>query len=361
MRAARDAGRCRSSTTTARSRRRPPAWSAPRTGRAVIEMGSRRAHEEPPSRRRAPRTSPGSTRRPISRRSAAHGVPGAGTSAHAFTLLHTTAERPGRGRGFRAQVDALGVGTTLLVDTYDITAGVEDRRRRRGPGTRRGPHRLRRPRGARPAGARATRRPRCATTPGSCVSGDLDEYAIAALRAEPVDAYGVGTALVTGSGAPTCGHGLQTRRGRRHPGEPSAAATRSRAAAPSGRCAGPGPRARWSRRSSTPPRAPRSVRRRQRRSDEHGNCWSRWCAAASRSTDLPDLDSGARSRRAGLVQPALGGPQALARRGGDPDRLRQLALAAPDPTPRTHDDLPLLHECSSTPGPAHRRRTERFL
>src|SRR6185503_21290854 len=35
------------------------------------------------------------------------------------------------------------------------------------------------------------------------VSGDLDEYAIAALAAEPVDAYGAGTAVVTGSGAPT--------------------------------------------------------------------------------------------------------------------------------------------------------------
>src|SRR5699024_1090995 len=35
------------------------------------------------------------------------------------------------------------------------------------------------------------------------VSGDLDEHAIAALRAEPVDAYGVGTSVVTGSGAPT--------------------------------------------------------------------------------------------------------------------------------------------------------------
>lgn len=37
------------------------------------------------------------------------------------------------------------------------------------------------------------------------VSGDLDEFAIAALRAEPVDIYGVGTSLVTGSGAPTAG------------------------------------------------------------------------------------------------------------------------------------------------------------
>jgi nicotinate phosphoribosyltransferase len=35
------------------------------------------------------------------------------------------------------------------------------------------------------------------------VSGDLDEFSIAALRAEPVDMYGVGTSVVTGSGAPT--------------------------------------------------------------------------------------------------------------------------------------------------------------
>ena len=35
------------------------------------------------------------------------------------------------------------------------------------------------------------------------VSGDLDEFSIAALRAAPVDSYGVGTSLVTGSGAPT--------------------------------------------------------------------------------------------------------------------------------------------------------------
>ncbi|HTA09586.1 MAG TPA: nicotinate phosphoribosyltransferase, partial [Streptosporangiaceae bacterium] len=34
-------------------------------------------------------------------------------------------------------------------------------------------------------------------------TGDLDEFSIAALAAEPVDGYGVGTSLVTGSGAPT--------------------------------------------------------------------------------------------------------------------------------------------------------------
>ena len=35
------------------------------------------------------------------------------------------------------------------------------------------------------------------------VTSDLDEYAIAALGAAPVDIYGVGTKLVTGSGVPT--------------------------------------------------------------------------------------------------------------------------------------------------------------
>ena len=37
------------------------------------------------------------------------------------------------------------------------------------------------------------------------LSGDLDEYALAALATAPVDAYGVGTSVVTGSGAPTAG------------------------------------------------------------------------------------------------------------------------------------------------------------
>ena len=37
------------------------------------------------------------------------------------------------------------------------------------------------------------------------VTSDLDEHSIAALAAAPVDVYGIGTALVTGSGAPTVG------------------------------------------------------------------------------------------------------------------------------------------------------------
>jgi nicotinate phosphoribosyltransferase len=37
------------------------------------------------------------------------------------------------------------------------------------------------------------------------VTSDLDEFAIGALAAAPVDSYGVGTQLVTGSGHPTSG------------------------------------------------------------------------------------------------------------------------------------------------------------
>ena len=44
-----------------------------------------------------------------------------------------------------------------------------------------------------------------ATSTRIVVTSDLDEYAIAALAAAPVDGYGVGTQLVTGSGHPTCG------------------------------------------------------------------------------------------------------------------------------------------------------------
>src|SRR6476661_10581854 len=101
-------------------------------GRPLIEMGSRRTHEQAAvSAARAAFLAgfTGSSNLEAQRR---HGVPALGTSAHAFTLLHTTSpaeagDEPSAGRtsewekaAFRAQVDALGVGTTLLVDTYDI-------------------------------------------------------------------------------------------------------------------------------------------------------------------------------------------------------------------------------------------------
>ena len=70
-----------------------------------------------------------------------------------------------------------------------------------------------------------------ATATRIVLSGDLDEHALAALATAPVDAYGVGTSVVTGSGAPTAGFvyklvevdgpgGRQAVRGQGHPRRP---------------------------------------------------------------------------------------------------------------------------------------------
>jgi nicotinate phosphoribosyltransferase len=54
------------------------------------------------------------------------------------------------------------------------------------------------------------------------LTGDLDEYSIAALAAAPVDGYGVGTSLVTGSGVPTAAlvYKLVARADSTSPGSP---------------------------------------------------------------------------------------------------------------------------------------------
>jgi nicotinate phosphoribosyltransferase len=171
-------------------------------GRPIIEMGSRRTHEQAAvaaARAAYMAGFAGSSNLAAQRR---YGIPALGTSAHAFTLLHTTASGPDEPAAFRAQVDALGINTTLLVDTYDITTGVENAIAVAGTGL--GGVRIdsgdlgvlarQVRRQLDDLGARHTR---------IVVSGDLDEFAIAALQAEPVDTYGVGTSLVTGSGAPT--------------------------------------------------------------------------------------------------------------------------------------------------------------
>src|SRR5690242_10665593 len=171
-------------------------------GRTLIEMGSRRTHEQAAvAAARAAYLAgfAGSSNLEAQRR---YGVPALGTSAHAFTLLHTTEDGPDEKAAFRAQVDALGVGTTLLVDTYDITQGVANAVEVAGPEL--GAVRI--DSGDLGVWARQVRSQLDglgATKTRIVVSGDLDEFAIAGLRAEPVDIYGVGTSVVTGSGAPT--------------------------------------------------------------------------------------------------------------------------------------------------------------
>ncbi|MGH3367141.1 MAG: nicotinate phosphoribosyltransferase, partial [Nocardioidaceae bacterium] len=127
------------------------------------------------------------------------GIPTTGTSAHAFTLLHDT-ERD----AFTAQVDSLGADTTLLVDTYDVREAVAAAVQIGGTGL--GAVRI--DSGDLTALAWQVRRQLDdlgAHATQIVVTSDLDEHAIAALAAAPVDGYGVGTSLVTGSGHPTSG------------------------------------------------------------------------------------------------------------------------------------------------------------
>jgi nicotinate phosphoribosyltransferase len=166
-------------------------------GRPIVEMGSRRAHEEAAiaSARAAYLAGFAATSNLAAGRR--YGIPTAGTAAHAFTLLHDSETD-----AFASQVSALGKNTTLLVDTYDISQGIRNAIAIAGPQLRA----IRLDSGDMSVlaaqsrelldslGARDTR---------ILVSGDLDEYAIAALAAEPVDMYGVGTSVVTGSGVPT--------------------------------------------------------------------------------------------------------------------------------------------------------------
>ncbi len=168
-------------------------------GRPCIEMGSRRTHEEAAvaSARAAYVAGFASSSNLAARHR--YGVPTAGTSAHSFTLLHDT-----EADAFRAQVDSLGVGTTLLVDTYDIAEAVRLGVEVAGPGL--GAVRI--DSGDLGVLARQVRDQLDglgATGTRVVVTSDLDEFAIAALASAPVDAYGVGTQLVTGSGHPTCG------------------------------------------------------------------------------------------------------------------------------------------------------------
>jgi nicotinate phosphoribosyltransferase len=167
--------------------------------RPCIEMGSRRTHERAALAAARAAYVAGFAATSNLAAGRRHGIPTAGTSAHAFTLLHDS-ERD----AFTAQVDSLGKGTTLLVDTYDIAEAVRLAVEVAGPEL--GAVRI--DSGDLPALALQVRRQLDdlgATGTRIVVTSDLDEYAIAGLAAAPVDAYGVGTALVTGSGHPTTG------------------------------------------------------------------------------------------------------------------------------------------------------------
>jgi len=167
--------------------------------RPCIEMGSRRTHEASAVAAARSAYIAGFAATSNLEAGRTYGIPTTGTSAHSFTLLHDT-ERD----AFQAQIDALGPGTTLLVDTYDITDAIKTAVDLAGDQL--GGVRL--DSGDLVSLARSVRKQLDdlgATRTRITVTSDLDEHAIAALAVAPVDGYGVGTSLVTGSGVPTSG------------------------------------------------------------------------------------------------------------------------------------------------------------
>jgi len=128
-----------------------------------------------------------------------YGIPTGGTTAHAFVLAHATEKL-----AFQAQRKAMGVGSTYLVDTFDVEQGIRNAVEVVGPEL--GGVRI--DSGDLLDDARRARKLLDDLGALDCrivVSSDLDEYRVTELEAAdaPIDAYLVGTRLVTGSGHPT--------------------------------------------------------------------------------------------------------------------------------------------------------------
>lgn len=168
-------------------------------GKPVLEMGSRRTHEDAAVAAARAAYIAGFTGTSNLQAGYQHGVPTIGTAAHAFTLAHHS-ERD----AFTAQIAQHGTGTTLLVDTYDIPTGIRTAIDVAGPTL----GAIRIDSGDLAVEARLARElldSLGATTTKIVTTSDLDEYTITALADSPVDIFGAGTRVVTGSGHPTAG------------------------------------------------------------------------------------------------------------------------------------------------------------
>jgi nicotinate phosphoribosyltransferase len=168
-------------------------------GKPLIEMGSRRTSEGSGVAAARAAFIAGFAATSNLEAGRTWGIPTRGTSAHSFTLLHDSEEE-----AFRAQVEAFGTDTTLLIDTFDIPSAVETAIRVAGPSL--GAVRI--DSGDLPSLVRSVRAQLDtlgATGTKIVVTNDLNENTIASLRGTPVDVFGVGTAVVTGSGAPAAG------------------------------------------------------------------------------------------------------------------------------------------------------------
>ncbi len=171
--------------------------TAEQGGRSLVEMGSRRTHEQAAiAVARAAYVAGFATTSNLAA-GLEHGVPTVGTAAHAFTLAYPT-----EAEAFAAQVAAQGAGTTLLVDTYDTPTGI--RTAVDVAGTDLGAIRIDSGDLAEESGkARALLDELGATETRIIVTSDLDEFVLTALGDAPIDGFGVGTRVATGSGHPT--------------------------------------------------------------------------------------------------------------------------------------------------------------
>ena len=187
----------------------------------------------------------------------------------------------------------------------------------------------------RPASS-STRRARPARA--SSLPRDLDEYAIAALAAEPVDSYGVGTSVVTVGGA-DLSDGLQARPARERIRRAGERRQEEQGQGVEG----------W---PQVGPASPRSqgglaeaevigIGERPATTAMTASSWLSWLRRAC--IDHQDIHEGSAAQGAGV---GAGGPQLVARRGRHPHRLRGRD-SCPQLTPdaRTH----------------HHRRPERLL
>lgn len=169
-------------------------------GRPCLDMGARRTHERAAVSAARASVIGGFVATSDLEAGRRYGIDTVGTSAHSFTLVQDSEKA-----AFAAQVATLGPDTTLLVDTYDIHQGVINGvEAARAAGGELGAVRI--DSGDLVAHAFQVREQLDSLGAQSTkivVTSDLDEYAIASLGAAPVDSYGVGTRLVTGSGVPT--------------------------------------------------------------------------------------------------------------------------------------------------------------
>lgn len=190
-----------SAVASAAARMRIAAGDAP-----LIEMGSRRVHEDAASAAARAAHIGGFDSTSNLGAGLRWDIPVAGTAAHAWTLAHGE-----EFEAFCAQLRSKGRDTTLLVDTFDTDEGIRNAcRAARQTLDVPGPRAIRIDSGDPSVESRRARDlldSLGAHDTRITLTGDMDEYIISGLLADgvPADGFGVGTRVATGSGHPSAG------------------------------------------------------------------------------------------------------------------------------------------------------------